>query len=52
MLLVLQQLQQVRGKRYNLADRGVIEALIGGGGGGMFIYSCSAERISFEISCF
>ena len=29
---------------------GVTRALIGGGGGGcIFIYSCSARRISFEI---
>ncbi len=31
-------------------SRGVTRALIGGGGGGcIFIYSCSARRISFEI---
>ncbi len=24
----------------------------GGGGGGIFIYSCSAQLISFEIDCF
>ncbi len=31
-------------------DSGVTRALIGGGGGGcIFIYSCSARRISFEI---
>ena len=29
----------------------VARALIGGGGG-IFIYSCYARRISFEISCF
>ena len=29
-------------------DSGVTRALIGGGGG-IFIYSCSARRISFEI---
>ena len=28
---------------------GVTRALIGGGGGCIFIYSCSARRISFEI---
>ena len=32
-------------------DRAVARALIGGGGG-IFIYSCYARRISFEISCF
>ena len=33
--------------------RAVARALIGGGGGGgIFIYSCYARRISFEISCF
>ena len=31
--------------------RGETRALIGGrGGGGIFIYSCSARRISFEIN--
>ena len=35
------------------ALRAVARALIeGGGGGGIFIYSCSARQISFEISCF
>ncbi len=35
-------------------SRAVARALIGGGGGGgcLFIYSCYAQRISFEISCF
>ncbi len=28
---------------------GVTRALIGGGGGGIFIYSCSARLISFEM---
>ncbi len=39
--------------------RAVARALIGGGGEGgggeggcIFIYSCYARRISFEISCF
>ena len=32
--------------------RAVARALIGGGGGCIFIYSCYARRISFEISCF
>ena len=31
--------------------RAVTKALIGGGGGWIFIYSRSARRISFEISC-
>ncbi len=35
-----------------LVNRAVTRALIGGGGGCIFIYSCSARRISFEISCF
>ena len=30
--------------------RAVARALIGGGGGDMFIYSCSARLISFEIN--
>ncbi len=29
---------------------GVTRALIGGGGGCIFIYSCSARRISFEMN--
>ncbi len=34
-----------------MLNSGVTRALIGGGGGGgcIFIYSCSARRISFEI---
>ena len=37
----------------NMTRRGVTRALIGGGGGGcIFIYSCSARRISFEFLCF
>ena len=46
--------------RYKSANKSMIElegipsavarALIGGGG--IFIYSCYARRISFEISCF
>ncbi len=28
----------------------VARALIGGGGGGVFIYSCSAQLISLEIN--
>ena len=37
----------------SLIIRGVTRALIGGGGGGcIFIYSCSARRISFEFRCF
>ena len=34
------------------ASSGVTRALIGGGGGGgcIFIYSCSARRISFEMN--
>ena len=37
----------------DVLDRAVARALIGGGGGGcIFIYSCYARRISFEISCF
>ena len=38
----------------NVIARAVASALIGGGGGGggIFIYSCYARRISFEISCF
>ncbi len=37
---------QVRGQ-----SSGVTRALIGGGGGGcIFIYSCSARRISFEMN--
>ena len=32
---------------------GVSNSIIGGGGGGhIFIYSCSAQLISFEINCF
>ena len=31
-------------------DRAVTKALIGGGGGCIFIYSRSARRISFEIN--
>ncbi len=35
---------------YTKLRSGVTRALIGGGGGGcIFIYSCSARRISFEI---
>ncbi len=34
------------------AGRAVARELIGGGGGCIFIYSCYARRISFEISCF
>ena len=30
----------------------VPSAIIGGGGGCIFIYSCSARRISFESDCF
>ncbi len=33
-------------------SRGETRALFGGGGGGIFIYSYFAGRISFEISCF
>ncbi len=35
-------------------NRAVARALIGGGGGGagVYLYSCYAGRISFEISCF
>ena len=35
-------------------SRGVANSIIGGGGGGgaIFIYSCSALLISFEIYCF
>ena len=34
-----------------LTDSGVTRALIVGGGGGcIFIYSCSARRISFEMN--
>ena len=33
--------------------RGAGISIIGGGGGGqIFIYSCSAQLISFEIDCF
>ena len=33
--------------------RAVVRPIIGGvGGGGIFIYSCSARRISFESDCF
>jgi hypothetical protein len=33
--------------------RPFLDAIIGGGGGGcIFIYSCSAQRISFESDCF
>ena len=32
--------------------RAVARTIIGGGGGCIFIYSCSARRISFEIDCF
>ena len=31
--------------------RAVARALIGGGGGCIFIYSCYDQLISFEISC-
>ena len=31
-------------------DRAMARALIGGGGGGIFIYSCYARLISFEIN--
>ena len=36
---------------FSILSRGETRALIGGGGGGrIFIYSCSARRISFEIN--
>ena len=37
-----------------MEDSGVANSIIGGGGGGrhIFIYSCSAQLISFEIDCF
>ena len=31
---------------------GVTNSIIGGGGGGIFIYSCSVLLISFEINCY
>ena len=34
----------------SVRTRGVTRALIGGGGGCIFIYSCSARRISFEMN--
>ena len=36
---------------YALSRSAVARTLIGGGGY-IFIYSCSARRISFEIDCF
>ena len=38
--------------RSEMTFRAVARALIWGGGGCLFIYSCYARRISFEISCF
>jgi hypothetical protein len=36
-----------------LVSRGAGISIIGGGGGGqIFIYSCSAQLISFENDCF
>ena len=36
-----------------MIGRAVARPIIGGGGGGcIFIYSCSARRISFESDCF
>ena len=36
-----------------IASRAVASSIIGGGGGGLiFIYSRSAQLISFEIDCF
>ena len=32
--------------------RTVVRAFMEGGGGGVFIYSCYARLISFEISCY
>ena len=32
--------------------RGAGISIIGGGGGQIFIYSCSAQLLSFEIECF
>ena len=35
-----------------IGNSGVADSIIGGGGGHIFIYSCSAQLISFEIDCF
>ena len=35
-----------------LYSRAVASSIIRGGGGLIFIYSCSAQLISFEIDCF
>ena len=38
----------------SVSDRPVASSIIGGGGGGghIFIYSCAAQLVSFEIYCF
>ena len=40
-------------RMYVPSSSGVANSIIGGGGGGhIFIYSCSTQLISFEIDCF
>ena len=38
----------------NIVDTNDVDLVVGGEGweGGIFIYSCSARRISFESDCF
>ena len=39
-------------RMYVPSSSGVANSIIGGGGGHIFIYSCSTQLISFEIDCF
>ena len=49
--LFLRNCQIIPNPSIETGVRAVTRALIGGGGGEEFIYSRSAPRISFEISC-